>query len=389
MRPKMRIALGTTVLQRGLDSGGLDGIGVYTQALLAHLNSYSDLDITEIPFRRLRDPNPGKLLTGRFHTEVVRSILTGLPFQGSSALAKKIDLFHATDHHIPKLKGTPVIATLMDPVPLMRPDWANSTGRQLKNWVFKRSVRWASHYITISQAVVPDLVEHFGIPEEKITPIHLGVNLEDFLPVSLETKIETLKRLKLEHLCNAAERSSATGNGYFLFIGTLQPRKNVLKIIEAFELLSDEMQKNYPLVIVGREGWSAKKEVEKLQKLVEKGVVHWLGYVSFADKVALLQTASALVFPSLYEGFGLPVLEAFASRLPVITSNVSSLPEVAGDAAILVDPLDAEALSEAMKKVIENPEFFESLIQKGYLRASEMTWANCAQKTVEVYKRYE
>ena len=369
----MRIALGTTVLQRGLTQGGLDGIGVYTQALLAYFNQRQDLSIDEIPFRALRGLPTNNSLPGRFHLEVLRSALTGIPFRGSKALRKKVDLFHATDHHIPKLSGTPVVATLMDPVPLMRPDWANSTGRKLKNWLFRRSTQWASHYITISHAVVPDLVEHFGIPEEKITPIHLGVNMADFSTVSLEKKSAVLERLGIK-------------SGFFLFIGTLQPRKNVNKIIEAFEQLSPEIQKEHPLVIVGREGWSSEDVVKKIHRLVDLGVAHWLGYVSFADKVVLLQSAISLVFPSLYEGFGLPVLEAFASRLPVITSNTSSLPEVAGDAAYLVDPLDAEALKDAMNRVITHPELSKNLAEKGYLRASQMTWESCAKKTLDVYR---
>jgi glycosyltransferase involved in cell wall biosynthesis len=374
--PAMRVALGTSALHRGLSASGLDGIGTYTQALLAHLKKEDHLHIVELVFRKLGSPKSDHLLTGQFHLEVLRSALTGLAFHGDRALAKKVDLFHATDHYIPKLKKTPVIATLMDAVPLMRPEWANSTGRAIKNWFFKRSVKWASEYITISQAVVPDLVECFGIPEEKITPIHLGVNVSDFLPKSIEEKSLALWRLKLKA-------------GFFLFIGTLQPRKNVSRLLDAFEQLPKEIQREHPLVIVGRDGWGCEEVVERLEKLIATGHVYWLGYISQADKVVLLQSAIALVFPSLYEGFGLPVLEAFASRLSVITSNVSSLPEVAGDAACLVDPLDTEGLSFAMKSVVEQPEKFLHSIEKGYLRASEMTWARCAQKTQEIYRRYE
>lgn len=370
---KIPIAIGTTVLTRGFQNGGLDGIGVYTQELLKHLRNNSELETQEVTFRRLMGPPSSSLIPGRFHLDVLRSALIGLPFYGTRSLKNKIALFHATDHYIPKLRDVPVVATLMDPVPLMRPDWANSTGRRLKNSLFRRSAQWATQYITISQAVVPDLVEHFGIPEEKITPIHLGVNCDDFLPVSEEKKAALLKKLHLNP-------------GFFLFIGTLQPRKNVGQIIQAFKQLSPEMQRAYPLVIVGREGWSAEKEVAQLRQWMEEGIAHWLGYVSIEDKKILLQTAGALVFPSLYEGFGLPVLEAFASRLPVITSTTSSLPEIAGDAAWLVDPLDVDVLADAMKQMIEKPEQFRSLIEKGYQRAQAMTWQRCAEKTVAVYK---
>lgn len=367
----MRIALGTTLLQRNV---GLDGIGVYSQALLSHLKNHPELSLYEEAF-----PSSTSLWFNRFRTEILRSTLTGLPFYSLRHLAKKIDLFHATDHYIPKLSGVPVIATLMDPIPLMRPEWANTSGRKLKNYFFRRSAQWASHYITISEAVVPDLVEYFGINESKITPIHLGVNIDDFAPVSAEKRATVLEKLQLP--------KELISTGCFLFVGTLQPRKNVDRIIDAFSQLPQEIQRIHPLVIVGREGWSSQKTVEKLKKLINLGVAHWLGYISFTDKVVLLQTAAALVFPSLYEGFGLPVLEAFASRLPVITSNVSSLPETAGGAAHLIDPLDTEALCDAMKKVIYHPEHFKPLVDKGYLRATQMTWTHCVNKTLDVYKK--
>lgn len=361
----MRIALGTTVLERGLRHGGLDGIGVYTQALLAELKNHTELLIQEVAFNRIR---------GHFHLEMLKSLLTQSAFTDSCRLAQCVDLFHATDHHIPKLTGIPVVATLMDPVPLMRPDWANASFRRVKNTLFRRSTRWASHYITISESVVPDLVEYFGIPQEKITPIHLGVNVSDFSPVEPEEKNKILKKFGLTA-------------GFYLFMGTLQPRKNVMRIIEAFEQLPLDIQKNHPLVIVGRAGWGSDAVIQKMQSLMAKGHVYWLGYVSFAEKKVLLQTAIALVFPSLYEGFGLPVLEAFASQLPVITSTISSLPEIAGDAALLVDPYDTEALSDAMHQVITSSEKRHACIAKGYARAAKMTWASCAEKTINVYQQ--
>lgn len=370
----MHIALGTTLLQRDVNRTGLDGIGVYTQALLHYLKNNPEITLHESAFSE-----SGGNFFNSFRAEIMCSTFTHLPFYSLRSIEKKIDLFHAPDHYIPKLSKTPVLATLMDPIPLMRPEWASTRGRKLKNYFFRASAQWASHYITISEAVVPDLVKYFGIKEEKITPIHLGVNMEDFAPLSEDKKIAVLKKLKLNVDLN--------NGGYFLFVGTLQPRKNVARLIEAFSNLPKEIQKTHPLVIVGREGWSSKETVEKLQQLIASGVAYWLGYVSFADKVALLQTATALVFPSLYEGFGLPVLEAFASRLPVITSNTSSLPETAGDAAYFIDPLDTESLTEAMKHVVDHPEYFNTLVEKGYSRATQMTWAHCVRKTLDVYKQ--
>lgn len=371
----LRVGMGTTVLNSGARVQTLDGIGVYTQALLQEFSHDSQLSITEIPLRRLSGPKSNSDLTGRFPLEVMRSICTGLPFQGAQKLKNKISLFHAPDHYIPKLKSVPVVATLMDPIPLMFPQWANSRGRRLKNFMFRQTTRWAAHYITISQAVVPDLVQYFGIPEDKITAIHLGVRLEDFAPVALDEQARVLQNHGLS-------------SGFFLFIGTLQPRKNLKTIMEAFSQLSLDAQKAHPLVVIGKKGWSCEEDILMLQKLQEKGVAHWLGHIPFYDKKVLLQSALSLLFPSLYEGFGLPIVEAFAARVPVITSQLPVLQEVSGGAALLVNPTQPDALLEAMQQIMSNAVLRQELIEKGYKRASLLTWKACAEQTKEVYKKY-
>jgi alpha-1,3-rhamnosyl/mannosyltransferase len=135
--------------------------------------------------------------------------------------------------------------------------------------------------------------------------------------------------------------------GYFLFVGTLQPRKNVERIVAAYKSLPSELQEERHLVIAGQAGWGSASLLTQIQSLQQEGKCSWLKYVAAEDLKTLYQCAGAFVFPSLWEGFGIPVLEAFASRVPVITSNLSSLPEVAGDAAILIDPYSVSDLREA------------------------------------------
>jgi alpha-1,3-rhamnosyl/mannosyltransferase len=374
---KLRVALGATVLERARNSNGhLDGIGTYTAELLKHL-SESEIDARPIAcegFRGTKVSDSVESMPGSFAFNLIKSAVTGTSFSGTADLAKRFDIFHATDHHVPKIRKLPVVATVMDPIPLMHPEWTDVSYRQLKNWLFRRSVQWADHYITISQFVITDIAYHFRIPAERITAIELGVNEDFFTMLSAEEKSKSLEELGLKA-------------PFFLFIGTLQPRKNILRMIEAFKMLPIDMQRACPLIVAGREGWSSVDERQALASLEDDKTGRWLNYVTPLQKKALLQSARALVFPSLYEGFGLPVLEAFASGLPVITSNTTSLPEVAGDAALMVTPTDAGEIADAMRRMIEDDALWQKLKVAGSARAREFTWEKTANRTADLYRK--
>lgn len=373
----MRVGLGVTVLNAGLVSGQLDGIGTYTRHLLGHLSVAPDCSLQTYAFaKEAFDPRVAgvQLLHGRYAVNAALTAISGVPFPGSASIKGCVDLFHAPDHYIPKLRGIPVVATLMDPIPLMRPEWASARLRRVKNWLFQRMVRTADHYVAISEFVVDDLVRYFRISPERITVIPLAVDNVYFNPVDEDEKRRALGKYNLKP-------------GYFLFIGTLQPRKNLGRVIEAFLRLPEEIRYDYPLIIAGRAGWGVDDLLPKLAELDSAGVGRWLEYVPEEDKRALLQSAGTLVFPSLYEGFGLPVLEAFASRLPVITSNTTSLPEVAGDAAILVNPESVDEITDAMLYVVSDGTIRDRLIEKGLIKAQQMTWRQTAEKTLAVYRK--
>jgi len=174
---------------------------------------------------------------------------------------------------------------------------------------------------------------------------------------------------------------------FFISVGTLQPRKNVESTILAHRAFIAAERARTPLIIIGRAGWKCEEVTKLIEEDSTSGAVRWLNHVPDADLLPVLKLASALVFPSLGEGFGLPVLEAFAASVPVITSNSSSLPEVAGDAAILINPLDVDAISNAMKQVLENLDLVMLLRQRGVARARRFSWQTCADLTLEVYKR--
>lgn len=373
----MRLGIGCTALARGQLSGHMDGIGTYTTELLKHGSSNNGVDApVRVVFGRQFSealPTGGYALPMVYSAAAATSAATGLPFLGAAGLESKIDLFHATDHYIPKLRRTPVVATIMDVIGIRHPEWVNPSLRVFKNALFKRAVGWADQIITISDYSAADIADWLGASAPKITSIPLGVSADYFKTVPADIKAATLAKYALRP-------------GYFIAVGTLQPRKNVARIIQAHALLPAELRRQHPLVVVGQNGWRTDALMADLAQLEADGFGRWLKYVPRQDLFALLQCAQALVFPSLYEGFGLPVLEGFASGIPVITSNTTSLPEVVGDAAVMVNPLSVEEIAHAMQQMVERPEMRGSLISKGFVQAEKFTWQQTAQRTQDVYR---
>ena len=372
----MRLGIGCTALARGQLSGHMDGIGTYTTELLKHGFSTNEegAPVRVVFGRKFAEVIPdGYALPMVYSAAAATSAATGLPFFGAKGLESRIDLFHATDHYIPKLRRTPVVATIMDVIGIRHPEWVNPSLRHFKNALFKKAVGWADQIITISDYSAADIADWLGPGGPKITSIPLGVSEDYFKPVAADVKAATLAKY---NLCP----------GYFIAVGTLQPRKNVARIIQAHALLPVHVRKQHPLVVVGQNGWRTDELMLTLAQLEADGFGRWLKYVPRQDLFSLLQCAQALVFPSLYEGFGLPVLEGFASGIPVITSNTTSLPEIVGDAAVMVNPLSVEEIAHAMQQMVEQPEMRNLLISKGLIQAEKFTWQQTAQRTQDVYR---
>lgn len=375
---RMKAGIGCTVLARSRATGHGDGISVYTEQLLQHIAvSPQAPELQPVVFgSALGAALPGaRILPLPYPAAVGLSAVTGLPFPGNAGLAAELDVFHATDHHIPRLKGVPVVATIMDVIGQRHPEWVNPRLRSLKNRLFRMASGWAEHVVTISDFSADDISACLGIRRERITSIPLGVDEAFHRRVPEAEKQAVLARYGL-------------APGFFLFVGTLQPRKNVERLLAAHGTLPPALRKAYPLVIVGQDGWRTDHLRPGLAALEAGGCGRWLRYVPRADLFALLQSAHALVFPSLYEGFGLPVLEAFASRLPVVTSGTTSLPEVAGDAALLVDPASVEEIAHAMTRMCEDAALRASLVERGSARAAEFTWRRTAERTAAVYRAF-
>lgn len=375
----INVGFGVTVLERSKIAGGMDGIGTYTNEL-SHQFAKLDHRLSIHPFTvGISKANQNELKNDTFRFpnfkfSVFNSTFTWLPFVGGKKFSGPLDIIHATDHYIPNVGKTPLVATLMDAIPISNPEWTTSGYRTIKNYFWKRTAKWPDKIITISEFSKIQISEYFDIPKGKINVIPLGVNKRWFqeFPESIFANVTAKYNLK---------------KNYFLFVGTFQPRKNISRLIEAYLSLPDGVKKNTPLVLVGRAGWGSDDIVHKLSSNHFGNSIRWLNHVPYEDLLPLVKSARALVYPTLFEGFGLPVLEAFASKVPVVTSNTTSVPEVAGDAALLIDPTDSSSIAIGMQKIIEHPTLSSDLIEKGYLRALDYSWEKTAMKTIDVYRQ--
>lgn len=263
------------------------------------------------------------------------------------------------------------ITTIHDAVPAIYPATQPLMARILFSTLIAYAGKTCDAILTVSQTSADDLARYYHLPASKIYVTPNGVHCPQKLSEGWVASI--LRRLALQP-------------PYFLYVGALHPRKNIGRTIEAFEI-ARKMHPQVKLGIVGPPSWGGHHVLREVLRSAgaDQGVV-FTGFLSDEDLQALYQGAHALVFPSLYEGFGLPALEAMSHGTPVITSNVSALPEVVGDAGLFVDPTSVEAISRAMLRLLEDEAFREELAQKGRLRSLEYTWEATAAKTLEVYQ---
>ena len=262
----------------------------------------------------------------------------------------------------------------MDAIPFSHPEWSGGSFRSIKNALWLKAIRWAERIITISEYSKTELSKWAHIDPRKIEVIPLGVDQRWFaeVPPATLTLVQQTYQLPKQ---------------FFVSIGTLQPRKNVAATIQAHRMLSAVQRAQYPLIIVGRAGWRCENVISMIQQDTVGGTVRWLTHVSDQDLLPIVKLAKGLVFPSLAEGFGLPVLEAFAAQVPVITSNTTSLPEVAGGAALCVSPTNIGDIAESMQRLIDDEALCLNLRQKGLIQAKRFSWEACARKTTAVYEQ--
>ncbi len=257
-------------------------------------------------------------------------------------------------------------------------------GRLYEGRVSNYAARAATHVIAVSESTKKDLIEKLGVKPDKITVIYEGVDHGRFTPEIKKSASGDSSNLQQSKIKKTKEKYGIGGE-YLLFVGTIQPRKNLVRLIDAFKKTRSPQ---ISLVIVGKKGWLSDEIYNAPKKFGVEDRVKFLGYVPTGDIVSLMNGALAFVFPSLYEGFGLVVLEAMACGCPVVTSNISSLPEVVGDAGILVDPYDVEDIARGIRSILELDEAQRrNLVDAGLERARKFTWEETAKQTIEVLSR--
>jgi alpha-1,3-rhamnosyl/mannosyltransferase len=242
------------------------------------------------------------------------------------------------------------------------------------NRVMPKVIKHAAHIVVDSEFVRQEVMDYYGLEAERVTTVLLGVSPE-FMPVDAGQCAQVLAQFDLHP------------GRYLLAVGTLEPRKNLSTVIAAFAQLPDALRRRYPLVIIGMKGWGMGDLPGSLRKMIACGEVRLAGYVPQSHLPALYTGARALVYPSLYEGFGLPPLEAMACGTPVIASRRASLPEVVGDAGLLVEPLDDQAIAQHMRSLIEDDALHDALRIAGQRQAQAFTWRRCAMETMAVYRK--
>jgi len=285
-----------------------------------------------------------------------------------------VQVFHGPAFMIPLRKGkTRTVVSIHDIVAYRKPETIPLKYSLYMKLLIRLVSAKADKIISPSLSTKNDLIERLGVPDEKIQVIYDAAS-KRFAPPGEPRPLEIKKKFGIR-------------DRYMLFAGNLEPRKNLIRLMKAFDLASGALGDEYQLVICGKKGWLFRDILRTYEELTrDNRNIILTNYVSEDDLLKLYQCADMFVFPTLYEGFGLPPLEAMSCGVPLITSNVSSLPEIAGDAALLVDPFNTEEICAAMVKMATSEELRRSLREKGIRQAARFSWTTTAQQTLEAYR---
>ena len=307
----------------------------------------------------------------------LRVLLAQLLHRSQDNLFRGVDLFHATDHLLPSLSHVRSVFTLHDLTFRLYSQAHNVWNRWFLSLMMPRFLRTADAIVADSACTQRDAARLYRVDIARVNVIYPGVSVH-FRPADPQ-------------VVQAIRKKYGLPERFILYVGTIEPRKNLTALLEAFRHLLATCSPlpatcSLRLVIVGKKGWLYEGVFRRLRELGLEDRVHFTGYVPDGDLPALYSAASVFVFPSLYEGFGLPVLEAMACGTPVIASNTSSLPEVVGEAGLLVNPHDIHTLVAALKRVLADEHLRAEMKAQGLERAQAFTWERTARETLRVYE---
>lgn len=262
------------------------------------------------------------------------------------------------------------IITIHDMAHHYYPEYVIPGNNRILPRYLKKHAHKADLIFCVSENTKKDVIDILEVPEEKVWVTYNGVG-DEFKVVDNKDLLRDVR-----HKYKIPER-------FILFVGTVEPRKNISRLVETYHILNSRYRIEEPLVIAGGKGWKNEALYQAIKRLKLEDRIIFTGYLQDADLPLLYNAATLFVYPSLYEGFGLPVVEAMACGTPVVTSNVSSLPEVAGEAALLVNPVDTEALASAVHRLLTDEDLCCKFRELGLQRAKRFTWESCARKTLE------
>lgn len=311
----------------------------------------------------------------RFSGFVYKAVSTFIPLPYSWFFGKGSDITHFFNYIVPPFVHGKKVVTIHDMVYKAFPETMNSKTRILLNLAMNKSMKRADAVVTDSEFSRSEIIKYFPQYRDKVEVVPCGVDCDMFKPVQDRSIIE---KVKANHNIKGK---------YFLYLGTLEPRKNLTRLVKAYEILSRRKEDCPLLVLAGGKGWLYDEIFEEVNKSGLGDKVIFTQYIPGEEICPLMNGAEAFVFPSLYEGFGMPPLEAMACGTPVIVSGSASLPEVVGDCGLIVDAYSEESIADAMGKIADNEELRKQLSEKGIIRAREFSWKKSAEKLYTIYER--
>lgn len=365
----------------GIDARGITwyhgtGIGTYTENILKNLFEIDKTNKYHIywsgnNYNSFENKNSKIIMTSKRHQRFFQQ-----HYFPENLINEEIDLYHVPQNGIGITAQIhcPKVVTIHDLIPYIMPE---TVGRGYLNKFLKEMpfiINNSQGILTVSEYSKKDILKFFPIDESKIFVTHLAAN-KDFKPMDKEKCKEIIKN------------KFNINNPFILYLGGFSDRKNVHSLIEAFSKVYNQLNKDYRLVILGSYRDSSQKLIKLVEKFKMASKIIFAGFVDQVDLPVFYNAADAFVYPSLYEGFGLPPLEAMNCGTPVITSNTTSIPEVVGDAGLLINPYDISSLTDSIGKLINNESLRNELSKKGLERSKEFTWRKTAKKTLQAYTK--